>query len=454
MISNSSLKMVQLMNNQTLSASHYKLRRACRNQVEFQMCSLDERLPQGHKARVIWDFVEEMNTSECLEYIKSFHGSDGRSTIDPKILLALWIYSILDGNSSARRLEELSISHDVYKWICGGVSINRTMLAEFRSHNPRKFDTLLTSCLAAMVKAELINDEDFSQDGTRVKANAGMSSFRREDSLKKLEEELTNYIKQLKLEELKSPKAYEERNLAAKERALLARKERVKEALKNLEEARSEKVINGASYGEKPTPEDLIKVRASTTDPDVRKMKMGDGGFRLAYNVQFATGLDSRVIYGVDVVKTLDPGTSPKLMSQVYYRLKKLNLREIKSWIADAAYSAKRDITGVAELFPNCLYYAPPKLKKGQDPKIVKRNDSEAVKKWRGMIGEKEVEEIYKKRSSTAEFSNMQVKNQALKAFSVRGLAKVKGMALLHAIAQNISRYCDLIEKKVKDVML
>lgn len=133
------------------------------------------------------------------------------------------------------------------------------------------------------------------------------------------------------------------------------------EALKHLEAARCEKIINGTRNNDKPTEDELRNVRASTTDPEVRKMKMRDGGFRLAYNIQFATGLDSRVIYGVGVVNTLDPGTAPIIMAQVQERLKKLNLNQIKNWIADAAYSAKNEIENVAHLFSNCLYYAPPR---------------------------------------------------------------------------------------------
>lgn len=211
-------------NDKVLPASHYKLKTALRNQIEFQLCCLNDLLPQDHKARIIWDFVEAMDTSICMEHINTVYGSVGRPTVDPKILFALWIYTILDGNSSARKLEELCQNHDVYKWICGGVSVSRTTLAEFRSHHPRKFDELLTRCLAVMVKSGLINDSDFSQDGTRVKANAGYNSFRKEESLKNLQANLTDYIKQLQTEEKANPNAYEARQRAAKERAAIERK--------------------------------------------------------------------------------------------------------------------------------------------------------------------------------------------------------------------------------------
>jgi transposase len=426
-------------------AARYKLNSPCRSQTEFRVSCLDDLVPKEHKVRVIWDFVNEMDTSVCFEEIYSFDGAVGRSRTDPKILLTLWIYTILDGNCSARKLEELCGNHDVYKWICGGISVNRTSLAEFRSQNPRKFDELLTSCLAVMVKFGLINDADFSQDGTKVKANAGYNSFHREDTLKKTEAKLMDYISQLKIERKTNPSIYEKRKMAE----AVEKQNRLKAALQNLEETRCLRIKNGIKNSDKPTEKELQEIRASTTDSDVRKMKMGDGGFRLAYNVQFATGLDSRVIYGVHVVKALDPGTPPTVMAQVSERLKKINLSAIKNWIADCAYSAKIDIETAALLFPNCCYYAPPKLKTGLDPTKENKKDSEAVKKWRKMINSEKIKEIYKKRCSTAEFSNMHAKNQSLNEFSVRGLVKVKGMALLHAIAQNCSRFLDLLKNSL-----
>lgn len=440
----------ELMNNEARPmTANLKLKTSCRHQLEFQFRCLDDLVAEDHRVRLIWDFVSNMDLSACSDDIISLKGNAGRSSTDPKILLTLWIYTIIDGNSSARRLEELCDNHDVYKWICGGVSVNRTTLAEFRSKNPRKFDELLTTCIAVMVKNDLVSDSDFSQDGTRIKANAGCNTFHREDSLKELETKISQHIDSLRKEEKASLNAYENRKLAKKERIALEKQQRVQDALRNLEEARCAKINTSQTTGNKLTEAELTDVRASTTDPQVRKMKMGDGGFRLAYNVQFATGLDSRVIYGVDVVNTLDPGTAPRLMAIVHDRLQGLKLGKIKTWIADAAYSAKNDIMKVANLFPECFYFAPPKPRKGIDPKKPVKGDCEAIKKWREMIGSDQVKELYKRRCSTAEFSNMQVKNHDLTEFPVRGMSKVKGVAILHAISHNVMRFLDLIKKKL-----
>jgi len=434
------------MNKETiLTASNYKLKTPCRNQIEMQFKSLDDLLASDHKARDIWEFVQSMDCSPCFEVLKTFYGGDGRPATSPQVLLALWIYSILDGNISARKLAELCKNHNAYKWIAGGIPINRTTLSEFRSLNPLLFEDLLTNCLAVMLKAGLINDTDFAQDGTRIKANAGFNSYHREEKLEKIREEVKRYIKQLKLEE----DIYDKQEHAKKERIAKDRLRRVEEALKILEKERSLKEENGTRYREPPSEEDLKEVRASTTDPIARKMKMGDGGFRLAYNVQLATGIDSRVVYGADVTTTLDPGTSPKMMVLVHNRLRKLKMDNAKNWIGDSAYSGKGDVEVAAEQYPNCRYYAPPKARKGIDPKKHLKTDSEAVKKWRDLIDTIEVNELYKRRCSTAEFSNAQMKNRGLGELFVRGLEKVKSNILLNVIAQSMSRYFDLCEKQM-----
>ena len=229
----------RFMNNTI--AQRYKFLRPCRNQVEMQMICLDSLLPQDHKARAVWEFVEKMDLSPCFPEILSYKNEAGRSTTDPHVLLSLWIYSILDGNISARKIVELCLYHDAYKWIAGGTPINRTMLSEFRSNNPEKFEELLISCLAVMVQSNLISDQDFAQDGTKVKANAGFNSYRREGTLNVLEKEISDHIKHLESENVKNPQAYDARSQAAKKRAIQERSQRIDQALINLEESKKKR---------------------------------------------------------------------------------------------------------------------------------------------------------------------------------------------------------------------
>src|SRR5689334_1374771 len=242
-----------VMNNQKkFSTSHLKLKHPVRNQMEMRLNTLDTLLPRDHKARNIWEFVDQMDTRACFVNVNTFFGKAGRSATSPKVLFASWLYSILDGNTSARKLEELCKNHNVYKWLAGGVSINRTMLAEFRAIEPMIFEDLLTSCLAVMLQAGLINDTDFAQDGTRIKANAGFNSYRREEALQALKAEIKAYIKQLNAENIDCTNTHTKREKAKEARIANERLSRVEEALKTLEKERDLKETNGKSYGEPP----------------------------------------------------------------------------------------------------------------------------------------------------------------------------------------------------------
>lgn len=219
----------------------YKLLYPIRNQTESKAISLDNLIPEDHRVRAVWEFVDQLNMDVCYKDIATLEHVAGRSTTSPKVLLCLWIYSMIDGNISARKLEELCEYHSVYKWIVGGVPINRTMLAEFRSKSPGKFEELLIESLVAMVKAGILTDKDFSQDGTRVKANAGMDSFRRETTLLKLHEEVEQYIKTLELELQKNPQQYEMKKINRTQKQAQKRSETIKEALKNLNELKKKR---------------------------------------------------------------------------------------------------------------------------------------------------------------------------------------------------------------------
>ncbi len=231
------------MNNNYTIAQRYKLLNPCRNQFEFREFCLDNILPSDHKARAVWEFIDKMNIDACFEELSTYKNVAGRSTTSPKVLFCLWIYSIIDGNISSRKLEELCKYHDAYKWIAGGTPINRTMLSNFRSKNSEKFENLLTSCLAVMLQSNVISDQDFSQDGTRVKANAGFNSFRSEDALENAKAEMYDRIRELELEQKVNPQAYDARTKAAKERAIRERSERIDQALLNLEESKKKKLM-------------------------------------------------------------------------------------------------------------------------------------------------------------------------------------------------------------------
>ena len=155
-----------------------------RKQLEFRASDLESLLPEGHRARLVWGFVERCDLSVLYEGIKSREGTAGRDAIAPEILLALWLYATLESVGAARGLARLSESHDAYRWICGGVQVNYHTLSDFRTDHGEVLDGLLSESVASLMAAGVVKLARVAQDGMRVRASAGTGSFRREDKLK------------------------------------------------------------------------------------------------------------------------------------------------------------------------------------------------------------------------------------------------------------------------------
>lgn len=124
-----------------------------RAQLELRASDLDSLLPAGHRARIVWAWVERADLSRMYAGIRAVEGGSGRTAIAPEILFALWLYATLDGVGTARTLARLTQAHDAYRWICGGVQVNYHTLSDCRSAHEDAFDALLTDSVAALTAA-------------------------------------------------------------------------------------------------------------------------------------------------------------------------------------------------------------------------------------------------------------------------------------------------------------
>jgi transposase len=413
-----------------------------RQQVELRACDLDSLLRQDHRARLVWRYVQQQDLGVLFDAIKARGSAPGRRAIDPRILFALWLYATLDGVGSGREVARLSESDDAYRWICGGVSVNYHALNDFRVGNDALMDRLLSHNVAALAAAGVIRLVRVAQDGMRVRANAGAASFRRKGTLKEHHAKATEMVRSLKEQAREDPALAQRRAQAAKLRAAEQRERQLAQALARLPELELIKQRNG---------QPIDKARASTTDADASNMKMADGGWRPAYNVQLATDCDSQVIVGVQTVTTgSDMAQLAPMVAQVHQRMGKAP----EQWLVDGGYPAHGQLNAVAD---RTEVYAPvPQTKAAQgqsqdrdddqDPPAPgsqfepKAGDSVAVAQWRQRMGTDAAREIYKDRAATAECVNAQARNRGLLRMPVRGLAKVKCVAWWFALAHNLMR--------------
>ena len=289
------------------SPQQARVLRPVRNQVEWVARDLDASLPEDHPARAIWAFLDRLDLSPFYASIKSVLGRAGHPTTDPQVLLALWLFATSDGVGSARQIARLCKEHDAYRWICGGVPTNYHTLSDFRVAHQEALDGLLTEILASMMDAGLVRLHHVAQDGMRVRASAGASSFRREATLQRCLAEAEQQVAALAAEREQADPGRSARQEAARERAAQERQQRVETALRRMPKIQAAKERSKRTES-KAKRKKVSEARVSTTDPEARVMKMPDGGFRPAYNLQLATDEDSQVIVGVAVDTTGNDG--------------------------------------------------------------------------------------------------------------------------------------------------
>ena len=277
----------------------------------------------------------------------------------------------------------------------------------------------------------------------RVRADAGAASFRRQASLEEHLSQARELVQMIKTQIQIDPGQAKRQAQAARLRAAQEREERIRAALEQLPEVAAAKKRNGAKAED---------ARASTTDADARVMKMGDGGFRPAFNVQFATECEGQVIVGMEVVNAgSDMAQLAPMVEQVEQRVG----RSPEQWLVDGGFPAHEQIDAVAD---KTEVYAPvpePRVKKDakqdaknegpgnevqQDKHQPKPGDSEAVAQWRARMASDEAKAIYKQRAATAECVNAQARNRGLLRMPVRGLSKVRSVVGLFVLAHNLMR--------------
>jgi transposase len=406
--------------------------------------TIDELLEPDHPARAVWAYVEGLDLTPLYDRIRARGHVAGRPAIDPRLLVALWLYATLTGFTSAREIADLCLRHDAFQWLAGGVSVNYHTLADFRTDDPAFVEQLLKQSVELLRQQGLIDLDRIARDGMRVRASAGTASFHRRATLERLLEEARAELQKLRQElaakaahlagtqglVAEDPPAGEPR-LSAQEAAAMRHAEervgRVEEALERMPEMEA-----------KIKPGQKKEARVSTTDPSATVMKMADGGFRPAYNVQYATTCVGQAVVGVEVVTAgRDQGQMPPLLDQIEDRFG----QRPNEVLIDGGFANLDDIEAV-QSGGKCTVFAPvAKPRKATvDRHEPKARDSKEVAEWRKRMGTKEAQEIYKERAATAECVNAQARNRGLQQFLVRGLEKVKTVATWYAIAQNMAR--------------
>jgi transposase len=398
-----------------------------RAQGEFRFEIPDDAVAGDHPARVLWRMLGTLDLSEFSSACQSLEGKAGRSLLSPRMLLTLWTYAISVGIGSAREIERLTTTEAAFRWIVGDLKVSHHKLSDFRVGHGAALDTLMTNVLASLMEKGLLSLDLVAQDGTRTRAAATAPSFRRQASLLECREQAALHL-QAVLASADDPE-YTRAQHARREAAARDFQDRVEAAIATVEElqqARSPK---------------QKEARASTTDAEARVMKMPDGGFRPAFNVQYGVvGSElggPRTLVGVSVTNIgSDMGSLTPMTEQIVVRTGEFP----KVLLADGGHENHDDIAATRKMGVDVLVPPSDKAKpieqmraEGVDPEVIA---------WRERMESAEAKELYRARAGLCELANARQKShQGVTQFLVRGIPKVTCVVLLGAISSNILQH-------------
>jgi transposase len=481
-------------------AAEARLRVVDRAQMLLRTVDVERLIPEDHPARAIWEFVGRLDLSGYTEQVRSVAGGAGRPAFDPQLLVSLWVYSYSQSVSSARAIERLCEHHPAYQWLTGMQSISAHTLSDFRVAHAETLHELFVQTLGLLSADGLITLERVMQDGTRVRANAASSRFRRKPRVEAYLEQAREAVEAL---DAQTEEESSRQIQAAQQRARRERRERLESALKE--------------FGKLKAAKSRVE-RVSTTDPDARVMKQAEGGSAPSYNVQVSTDAAHGLIVDIDATQA---GSDYQQLTPAIQRLEQSMQQAPEQMVVDGGYISSNNIVEMAKrgidlvgpepedkaaatnrrksyqhhgvsaeyeaskfVFDTATntYVCPqgkhlrydakqeshgamryrykaskqdcqtcpvkdqccPRTRHGRS--IERREPLPDITAFRQKMQTDEAKAIYKTRSQVAEFPNLWIKTKfGLRQFSVRGVAKVRIESLWAALTYDIQQWIRLL---------
>jgi transposase len=304
------------------------------------MLDVERLVDEGHPVRAIWELVGRFDLSAFIDRIGSLEGGAGRPAYDPQLLVSLWIYAYSRGIGSAREVERRCEHDPGFRWLTGLLIINHHTLSDFRLAHHDALDAVFTQVLGILSAEGLITLQTVMHDGTKItrrRDRARSSKRSRSGSIwPQLGSMSLLWVIPAGKRKRGDPRREEEtpRQIAARERARRERLGRLEQALANVQQISQAK---RPGYGRARQRQ----IGASSTDPEARIMRHGDGHYALSYNVQIATDAAHGIAVGLDVGQTApDDEYLASAVDQIEERLGQTP----DQMVVDAGYTSRENI--------------------------------------------------------------------------------------------------------------
>jgi len=312
-----------------------KIKPIDRSQGILRTVIVEELVPEDHKVRAIWDLTGRLDLSGFLQRIKSQEGRCGRAAWNPRLLVSVWLYALSEQITSAREIEERMEYEPALMWLAGLGEINHHTLSDFRAEHPAALNNLLAELLGLLSKEGLVTLECVAHDGTKIRAQGGADTFRREKTLQKEIEKARQMVEELERQG-ETEGTGNARREAARRRVARERSERMKRAAEELEKIRAGK----------DNEQERAEARVSLTEPEARPMKHGDNAYAPSYNVQLSTDAANSIVVGVDVSQC---GSDGALLLPSMEKVKEIVGQYPEKAVADGGFTNQPAIVGMQE---------------------------------------------------------------------------------------------------------
>jgi transposase len=309
-----------------------KLKLVNRAQLTMAQIDVEHLIDEQHPGRGIWEVVQGLDVSRYEAAIRSRRGEVGRAAWPPQLLIAVWLYGYSRGVTSARELERQMEYEPGLMWLTGMEVINHHTLSDFRIEHGEALTDLFAQMLVVLSDAGLVKMQLVAHDGTKIRAQAGVDSFRREAKLR----EKLEAARKLVEEDPQADGGGNQRERAAQQRARRERMERAKAALEELGKIQAN--LKDAGQQE--------RARVSGSEAEARRMKHGDNAIAPSYNAQISTDADSGVIVGVRLSQAADDSHE---LNAAVEEIEKNVGRRPEQMVADGGYTNRATIESMAE---------------------------------------------------------------------------------------------------------
>lgn len=285
-----------------------------RETLQFLSGSLDSLLPQNSFVRLLWAGLERLDFSRFDEVYSN--DARGRSAINPRCLVAVWMLGLLRGITSSVRLAALCGQDLEFRWLVGDCPVEKSTLSDFRKQHKEALVSLSAQVLVALGENGLLPGENMGVDGTIVRAASSRKSVRSRREVEKRHGQLTKA--------LSDKLSGEEDDGQSTEAILLERRlKQVEKALERMEAHTSAK----------------RKEQVTLTEPDASMKRQKDGSYAPGHNVQAVIDMDSGVIVHAEVIDAAnDAGQLAPVLEQARAALAALGKPDPDSVTADGAY--------------------------------------------------------------------------------------------------------------------